>query len=683
MTLTKLDLIVIAVPLLIVLGVSVVMRKYLRSVADFLAASRCAGRYMISTSASEIYATVVLMMTSMEMFSRAGCSLNFWNAFPGLLFFIFGLLGLVTYRFRETRVLTFHQLFEVRYSKNVRVLASFLNVFSGVFNFGVLPALAARFFVYFCGFPAHLTLLGATVPTFAVIMTGLMLLSLYMALSGGQVSIMVTDALEGMISSFFYLIVAGFIVFTVSFSQMRTALMSGTPGQSFIDPFDIGGRNDFNGWFVVLGLFLSICYYRGGAWQAGFIAAAKSAHESRMAQILGSWRGASYGAMATLATLGAFTLLHHPDFGAQRLAVEQGIQSVGSTQLQTQMRMPMALGVLLASGVKGAFCAVAVFGILASQGEQLHRYGTTFLQDVVLPFRKKPFEAKQHVWWLKFCSVAVAVFVCVFSYLYKPVDYLIMLTQLIGVIYLGGVGVATWGALYWKRGTTQGALVSLSLAGFFGIGLNVLQPLWPNVAPTLARWCGDGSVGGYIAAHADKFPLNGLQLSVIVTAFAAASYFIVSWLTCRQPFDLDAMLHRGQHGTAAANLAAANRPWYERLFDVDDNFTRGDKRLLYGTLVWNVFWQIVAVSILLWTIFRGRLSANWWFNYSIVVNVCIAIVLAVVTTIWFAFGVTRDLRRLFVSLGEVHRNDADDGTVRNHHNLGEDPAATAPPEKRV
>ena len=178
MTLTKLDLIVIAVPLLIVLGVSVVMRKYLRSVADFLAASRCAGRYMISTSASEIYATVVLMMTSMEMFSRAGCSLNFWNAFPGLLFFIFGLLGLVTYRFRETRVLTFHQLFEVRYSKNVRVLASFLNVFSGVFNFGVLPALAARFFVYFCGFPAHLTLLGATVPTFAVIMTGLMLLSL-------------------------------------------------------------------------------------------------------------------------------------------------------------------------------------------------------------------------------------------------------------------------------------------------------------------------------------------------------------------------------------------------------------------------------------------------------------------------------------------------------------------------
>jgi len=132
-----------------------------------------------------------------------------------------------------------------------------------------------------------------------------------------------------------------------------------------------------------------------------------------------------------------------------------------------------------------------------------------------------------------------------------------------------------------------------------------------------------------------------------------------------------------------ANLAAANRPWYERLFDVDDNFTRGDKRLLYGTLVWNVFWQIVAVSILLWTIFRGRLSANWWFNYSIVVNVCIAIVLAVVTTIWFAFGVTRDLRRLFVSLGEVHRNDADDGTVRNHHNLGEDPAATAPPEKRV
>ena len=98
------------------------------------------------------------MMASMEMFSRAGNSLNFWSALPGLLFFIFNLLGLVTFRFRETRALTFHQLFEIRYSKSARVLASFLNVLSGLFNFGLLPALASRFFVYFCGFPPNLTL---------------------------------------------------------------------------------------------------------------------------------------------------------------------------------------------------------------------------------------------------------------------------------------------------------------------------------------------------------------------------------------------------------------------------------------------------------------------------------------------------------------------------------------------
>jgi len=40
------------------------------------------------------------------------------------------LAGFVVYRFRQTRSMTFHQFFEARYSRGVRVLASFLNVFS-------------------------------------------------------------------------------------------------------------------------------------------------------------------------------------------------------------------------------------------------------------------------------------------------------------------------------------------------------------------------------------------------------------------------------------------------------------------------------------------------------------------------------------------------------------------------
>jgi len=67
----------------------------------------------------------------------------------------------------------------------------------------------------------------------------------------------------------------------------------------------------------------------------------------------------------------------------------------------------------------------------------------------------------------------------------------------------------------------------------------------------------------------------------------------------------------------------------------------------------------------------GRFSANWFVDYLLYVSVPVSLLVGVVTTIWFVFGVTKDIRTLLLSLKSVHSNDADDGTVRNHHNLGE------------
>jgi hypothetical protein len=80
--------------------------------------------------------------------------------------------------------------------------------------------------------------------------------------------------------------------------------------------------------------------------------------------------------------------------------------------------------------------------------------------------------------------------------------------------------------------------------------------------------------------------------------------------------------------------------------------------------------------ILLWSLGVGRLSATWWFNYTLTREVLIGSVLAVITTIWFMVGVARDLKDLLRTLQTVKRIDADDGTVRGHHNLGEEALVT-------
>ena len=669
MSLTLLDYLIIGVPLALVLAVGIIMRRYTHTVADYLAANRCAGRYLLTTAASEIGAAVMGTVIALEVFSRTGFSLGFWGNFSSVIFFMLTLFGVISFRYRETRCLTFHQFFEVRYSKGLRVFSSFINIFSGLINFGLVPAVGARFFVYFVGLPEHIAVAGMTVPTFAVLMTGLMVASMLLALSGGQISVMVTDCIEALVSGVFYLVVAFFVVATFSLAQVKQALLSGGPGNSYVNPFDIGNRHDFNGWYIVLALVFNIAIFRGNAWNQGFSAAAKSAHEGRMASILGSWRGYASAAMGALIAIGAFTLLHHPDFAAQQELVAQGLAHIETSQLRTQMTMPMALGVLLTPGVKGAFCAIGLFGLLASQGMQLHSYGSTLLQDVILPFRKTPMSPRAHLIALRLSAISVGIFACTFSLLYKPVDYLTLMVTLIGAIYLGGIGPIVWGGLYWKKGTTAGAWTAMITGSALAILCNILQQFWVSLHPLLAKWAGTGRLGRYLVEHPDKCPINGMQFTVGTMICTFAGYVVVSRLTCKRDFNMDRMLYRREYAIDSENegLSPIKRGFsWGKLIGIDEHFSRGDKVLSVATFGWSMTWQLVAVCILLWWIFVGRLSDGWWFNYTMITGVAIPMVLAVITTVWFTIGTIRDLFGLFESLKRASQNIADDGTVRDH-----------------
>jgi solute:Na+ symporter, SSS family len=675
MNLSWIDYLVIGVPIVLVFAVSLYLQRYMRSVADFLAANRSAGRYLICTSMDAGGSNVMALLIAMEIFSHSGFSVSFWKSLGDIFFFVLGILGLVSYRFRETRSLTFHQFFEVRYSKGIRIFASFLNVFSGAFNFGITPAIVARFFVYYCGMPVTLHLGNVAMPTFIVVMLVLMAASVWFAMTGGQISVMVTDCLEGLISAVFYLVVGIFIVCVLSTGQMKTALLSGPPGASYVDPFDIGARSDFGVGYLALSFFLTLYYFRGNSWASGFAAAARSAHELRMAQILSSWRSLSYGAMGVLVSVAAFTVLHCPDFAPQQHLVAEGVAGIDGAKLQNQMSLPLALGLLLAPGVKGAFFAILLMGVLASQGQTVHIYGSALLQDVVLPLRKEPFTPRAHIFWLRAAILGISVFACVFSSFFKPADYLTMIVQLIGAIYLGGIGLVVWGGLYWKKGTTAGAYTAMALAAILGIAFNLEQQLWVPLDHLMTAWFGTtGAIGRFFAAHPDESPVNDLQLAVFISAIAGVAYVTVSLLTCREDFNLDAMLHRGKYRIAAEDPrpgAGEKRSLLSRLLDMDEHFTTGDKALTVTTVAWTFFWKAVAVAAVLWTLFVARLSPDWWFGYSMLTSIWLTLILGCVVTVWFLFGVTRDLGALVQSLRQSRRNDADDGTVKAHHNLGE------------
>ena len=106
----------------------------------------------------------------LQMYYLCGFAVGFWSQIDVAISIVITLTGFAIYRYRETRVMTLAQFFEIRYSKAFRIYAGILQTISGVINYGLFPAVGARFLMYFCNLPAHVEFLGMAWPTYGLLM---------------------------------------------------------------------------------------------------------------------------------------------------------------------------------------------------------------------------------------------------------------------------------------------------------------------------------------------------------------------------------------------------------------------------------------------------------------------------------------------------------------------------------
>ena len=189
----------------------------MRGVADYLSGGRMASRYLLAVAKGEQGTGAVVFVALFEMISKSGFTLTWWSWLVGPIYTIVTISGWIIYRFRETRALTLAQFFEIRYSKSFRVFAGFLGFGAGLLNFGIIPVIGARFLMYFMGLPASFSAFGLHVETYIVLMAVLLSISLLLTLSGGLITLMVTNCIEGMLSQVLFLVV---IIFPVSYTHL-------------------------------------------------------------------------------------------------------------------------------------------------------------------------------------------------------------------------------------------------------------------------------------------------------------------------------------------------------------------------------------------------------------------------------------------------------------------------------
>ena len=320
-----LDWLIVIIPVCFVLGMGMYSRRYLRGVADFLAAGRICGRYVISVGDVANALSIIGLVAYVEVHYKTGFALAFWQNLTAPLGIVMGLLGYCTYRFRETKAMSLGQFLEMRYNRTLRIFAAALRSLSEMLANMIMPAVAARFFIYFLDLPRSFNFLGIQMPTFMVVVIICLSLAITNICMGGTMTMIITDAVQGMFCFPLIVIFVVFILYKFSWTQEIIPVMADrVPGESFLNPYDIANLRDFNLFLVALTIFTSV-FHRASWIGAGTSTAAKSPHEQKMAGLLGTWRNSVVAILYVLIGVAIITLLNHRNWAPEAKVVRDNI----------------------------------------------------------------------------------------------------------------------------------------------------------------------------------------------------------------------------------------------------------------------------------------------------------------------------------------------------------------------
>lgn len=540
------DWVITIVPVGFVLWLAVYSRRYARGVADFLAAGRVAGRYVISVGDLEGGLGLYTLVMLVEVNYHTGYTISFWEYLVAPLSIVMALTGYCTYRYRETKALSMGQFLEMRYNRPFRIFASILRATAETLANGIGPAVAASFFIYFLGLPYHWHIAGLTIPLYGTVMAIGLLMAVLVMCTGGRVSLLITDCIQGLMSYPIFVIIVVYILTTFSWTgEIAPTLLDRAPGQSFLNPFDIQQLRDFN--LFALGVTVMWRILNRASWfGADSTGSGRTPHEQKMAGILGSWRNGFSTVMCVMVAIAVITVLSHEHYAGKARVIRQELSSKVIEEVVTdeamatklrenlaaipeqhhrigidaplsqqknldttyfdvvsdtlghdgegnfvfqkfrtkfyQMMLAISFRELLPIGLMGMFCLLMVMLMISTDASRMFNSSMVIMQDIIMPFRKTPLTPAQHVRWLRMSSVGVAVFFFLFSMYFVQLDYIRMFTTIMASVWLGGAGPVMIFGLYSRFGNTAGAFAAVTFGSGVSVGGMVMQRIWAQHA---------------------------------------------------------------------------------------------------------------------------------------------------------------------------------------------------------
>ena len=171
------------------------------------------------------------------------------------------------------------------------------------------------------------------------------------------------------------------------------------------------------------------------------------------------------------------------------------------------------------------------------------------------------------------------------------------------------------------------------------------------------------------------FPINSYEITFIAICVSITLYILVSKLTCKEPFNLERMLHRGKYALdreVKTQMKWTMRNVFSKLIGITPAYSNGDRIIAYVLFVYSIVYGfiIMFLAVLVWNAFSPW-PLKWWSNYFFISLLLIPCIVAAITAVWYGIGGFINLIQLFRDLKQRVVNPLDNGRVECNMSLAD------------
>ena len=440
---SSIDILIIISYLLIIFSFGIFLRGRVTSFSSFMIADQ---KLPLSLGVTSMLGTELGLIT--VMYNAQTGAIQYFSAFHIGLFGLLvtltvGLSGFVVKKLRDMNIKSIPEFYANRFSTRTRIIGALLLVVGGMLNMGIFLNICAKFIQAIFGFEANDS-------TLKIIMILLLFIVLIYTMTGGMLSVIITDYFQFIILSIGLLFCVFYSIMNLGWTNIFNSIeqISDNPYNPFLSK-----GTSYVFWQIILAFVSAV------VWPTA-ITRALAMDSSETVQKQYIWSSISFLIRFMIPSfIGICALIYYK---------QRGIENI-----DTLMLMPLFLSEILPAGLLGLVTAGMLSAFMSTHDSYLLCWSTIITNDIIEPMYGKQLSSNLKIKITRFIILLLGFYILYWGLFYKGTDSVWSYLGITGAIYFSGAIIVLIAGLYWEKASEMGAI--LALLG----GLSALMGLEP------------------------------------------------------------------------------------------------------------------------------------------------------------------------------------------------------------